>query len=127
VAPPRSTVYGPVTLTEGLHIAGPGIVAGTMRNSLAGENGHSGVVAVGPISGPTNQVFFTIEDSSLIANLTAGVAVNAPNAILNLGNSTIGANFVGVEVDRGIIRSFGNNQVLGNATDGTFSSTIGLK
>jgi hypothetical protein len=108
-------------------MAGPGIVAGTMRNSIAGENGHSGVVAVGPISGPTNQVFFTIEDSSLIANLTAGVAVNAPAATLNVGNSTISANLVGVEIDQGIIKSFGNNQVTGNASDGNFSMTIGLK
>jgi hypothetical protein len=110
-------------LFEGLRIAGPGIVAGNMRNSVAGENGHSGVVAVGL----TNQVFFTIEESSLVANLTSGVGVNAPAAILNVGNSTIGANFIGVEVDKGTINSFGNNQLTGNGQDGTFSNTIAVK
>jgi hypothetical protein len=112
---------------EGLHIGGPGIVAGTMRNSVVGENGHSGVIAVGPTFGPTNQVFFTIEESSLIANLTAGVAVNAPAGIINVGNSTIAANTNGVEVDRGTINSFGNNQITGNAHDGAFSATLGLR
>jgi hypothetical protein len=43
-----------------------GVVAGTMRDSVAGANGTVGVYAGAP------QVYFTVEESSIVANLNFG-------------------------------------------------------
>jgi hypothetical protein len=47
----------------GLFLGGAGVVAGTMRDSVAGENGTDGVIA------QAGQVFFTVEESSIVDNL----------------------------------------------------------
>src|SRR6202034_4030988 len=52
---------------DGLDLGGSGVVAGTMRSSVGGENGQSGVVA------SASQVYFTIEESSVVDNLTSGI------------------------------------------------------
>jgi hypothetical protein len=102
---------------SGLAMSGAGIVAGSMRDSISAENGQSGVVAT------ASQVFFTVEESSLIANLTAGVATNSTGAVVNVGRSTIGANAFGVIAQRGALISFGNNQMSANGQNGSFTST----
>jgi hypothetical protein len=103
----------------GLGPAG-GIIAGTMRKSIAGESPY-GVIA------DATQVFFTVEESSIIANTTAGVYTNNAGAVINIGSSTIGANAVGLQASAGSIISFGNNQFSANAADGSFTGTKALK
>ena len=105
----------------GLNFNGPGVVAGTMRNSVAGENGTSGVVA------NAGQVFFTVEESSIIDNLTAGVVTKSPGSIVNVASSTIGGNGTGVSAISGSIISFGDNHMSTNATNGNFTSTTPLQ
>jgi hypothetical protein len=104
----------------GLVLAGEGVVAGTMRDSIAGEN------AYGVYAGST-QAFFTIEESSIIANTTAGIHAQTAGVVVNVGASTIGANAVGVQATAGSIISFGNNQFSANASDGNFSGTKAVK
>jgi hypothetical protein len=106
---------------DGLLLDGGGVVAGTMRNSVVGENGVSGVVAI------ASQVFFTVEESSIVANLVNGIQTNSANAIVNVGSSTIGGNGTGVKAIAGQIISFGNNQMSVNAVNGTFTSTVALQ
>ena len=108
-------------LTNGLVLAGPGIVAGTMRDSVVGENGNTGVFA------DASQVFFTVEESSIVDNLASGIQTDSAGAAIKVAASTIGGNGTGVLASAGSIVSFGDNHVSDNGSDGTFTSTKALK
>ena len=105
----------------GLRLTGPGIVAGTMRHSVAGENGINGV------STGASQVYFTVEESSIVANLVYGIATNSAGSVVNVGASTIGGNGTGVRANQGSLISFGNNQMSANGVNGFFSATTPLQ
>jgi hypothetical protein len=107
-------------LTDGIDLLGS-TVAGTMRDSVVGANGVNGVFA------QASQVFFTVEESSLVANLTAGIQTQSAGSVVNVGASTIGANGTGVLPSAGSIISFGDNHMSDNGTDGNFTSTKPLK
>jgi hypothetical protein len=69
----------------GLLMLGSGVVAGTMRQSLVGESGAAGVYA------SASQVYFTVEESSIVDNLDDGIETGSSGAIINIGASTIDA------------------------------------
>ena len=98
-----------------------GVVAGTMRDSVVAGNGDDGVVTV------ATQVFFTVEGSSIVANLKTGIQTNSAGSVVNVGASTIGGNGTGVFPTAGSLISFGNNQMSANGTDGNFTSTTPLR
>ncbi len=100
---------------------GGGVVAGTMRDSVVGENGQTGVVT------NASQVFFTIEESSIVDNLINGIQTFSPGSVVNVGASTIGGNGTGVLASSGSLISFGNNQMSANGTNGNFTSTTALR
>jgi hypothetical protein len=108
-------------LATGLNFNSVGVVAGTMRGSVVGENGTSGV------SSNAGQVFFTVEESSIVDNLHSGIVTKSPGSLVNVGASTIGGNGIGVQEQSGSIISFGNNQMSANGTNGTFTSTTALQ
>jgi hypothetical protein len=105
----------------GLFLTGSGIVAGTMRDSVVGGNGSTGVLA------QSGQVFFSVEESSIVANLDRGIQTNSAGSVLNVGASTIGSNGKGVEATSGSIISFGNNQMSANGSNGNFTTTTALQ
>jgi hypothetical protein len=105
----------------GLVMDGSGVVAGDLRYSLVAENGINGVVA------GASQTFFTIEESSIIDNLSFGVVATSAGTIVTVGASTIGGNGTGVKALSGSITSFGNNQMSANGSNGTFTSTTPLQ
>lgn len=98
-----------------------GVVAGTMRDSVIGENGGSGVVT------QANQVYFTIEESSIVDNLVNGIQTNSAGSVVNVGASTIGGNGTGVKATSGSLISFGNNQMSTNGNNGAITSTTPLQ
>jgi hypothetical protein len=104
----------------GLQLVG-GIVAGAMRDSIAGENGSTGVYT------DASQVFFTIEESSIVANLGNGIFSQSAGSVVSVGASTIGGNGTGVNAQAGSLISFGNNQMSANGINGSFSSTTPLR
>ena len=106
---------------NGLVLGGAGVVAGTMRNSVAGSNTLDGVLA------NADQVFFTVEEFSIVANLSSGIHANSAGTNLNVTASTISGNGTGVKATSGSIVSFGNNTLNGNGSDGAFTSTAALK
>ncbi len=106
--------------SHGVEFAG-GVVAGTMRGSVVGENGVDGVLTA------ANQVFFTIEESSIVDNLSVGIQTGTAGSVVNVGASTIGGNGTGVKASSGLIISFGNNQMSANGTNGTFTGTTALQ
>jgi hypothetical protein len=126
---PSTGVIASVTLNRdeftgngtGVSLGGAGIVAGSMRESVAAESAAYGVIAA------AQQVFFTIEESSIIDNLNTGIKSFSSGTVLNVGASTIGGNGTGVNAFFGSIVSFGNNQMSANGTNGTFTSTTPLQ
>jgi hypothetical protein len=106
---------------RGLFFAGAGVVAGAMRDTVVGANGIDGVLS------QASQVYFTIEESSIVDNLSNGIESGSAGSIVNVGSSTIGGNGTGVLASQGSIISFGNNQMSVNAVNGTFTSTTPLQ
>lgn len=66
----------------------------------------------------SGQVFFTVEESSIVDNLVNGVQTKSANALVNVGASTIGGNGTGVLASSESIISFGNNQMSANGING---------
>jgi hypothetical protein len=106
---------------DGLSLIGGGIVAGTMRDSLVASNNADGIQT------SATQVFFTIEESSIIANLANGIHAGSALSNLNVTASTISGNGTGITATQGSIVSFGNNTLNGNASNGSFTSTVALQ
>jgi len=106
---------------NGLVLSNSGVVAGTMRDSVAAGNQGEGVLAV------AGQVFFTIEESSIVDNLGDGIQTASLGSAIKVGASTIGGNGRGVNALAGSIVSFGDNHISDNGADGTFTSTTALK
>ncbi len=107
--------------SDGLVLTGLGVIAGTMRNSIVGESGNNGVL------GSATQVFFTVEELSIVDNLANGILTNSAGSSVKVGASTIGGNGTAVLASSGSIVSFGNNQISDNGSDGNFTSTKALK
>jgi hypothetical protein len=105
----------------GLYMSGAGIIAGTMRESVVGANGTTGVYS------NASQAYFTVEESSIVDNLTFGILTASAGSVLNVGTSTIGGNGTGVGASAGSLISFGNNQMSANGSNGTFTSTTPLR
>lgn len=105
----------------GLFLGGLGVVAGEMRNSVAVGSQSYGVYA------STSQVYFTLNTSSFIANLVAGIKTASNGSNLNVTGSTISGNGTGVLATNGSIISFGNNTLNGNGSNGAFTSTEALQ
>ena len=74
-----------------------------------------------------SQVYFTVEESSIVANLSYGVLTNSAGSVVNVGASTIGGNRTGVTAFSGSLISFGNNQMSANGVNGSFTATTPLQ
>ena len=108
-------------INTGLALIGNGIVAGTMRRSVVAANGNNGVAA------EAKQLYFTVEGSSITANLVNGIVTNNAAAVVNVGGSTIGGNGTGVKATAGQLISFGNNEISLNGRNGSFTGTAPLQ
>jgi hypothetical protein len=73
------------------------------------------------------QVFFTVEESSIVDNLVNGIHTNSAGSAIKVAASTIGGNGTGVLASSGSIVFFGNNQISDNGNDGNFTSTKPLR
>jgi hypothetical protein len=103
-----------------LETADTGVIVGTMRDSIVSAS------QIGVGSSAT-QVFFTIEESSIVANTSNGIHSFSAGSNINVTGSTISGNGTGLLATSGNIISFGNNTLNGNATDGSFTSTAALQ
>ena len=98
-----------------LLLEGSGTIAGTLRQSLVAENGGNGIYAL------AGAVYFTVEESSVIDNLSVGILLNSSGGNVEVGASTIGGNGTGVSTSAGSIFTFGNNQFSANGSNGSFT------
>jgi hypothetical protein len=107
---------------DGVDLAGAGVIAGDMRQGVLAANGVNGLLA-----SSAGGVFFTLEGSTVIANLGVGIETNSTAADVNVAASTIGGNGIGVRSLAGSLISFGDNHISANGSNGAFTSETPLK
>jgi hypothetical protein len=107
---------------DGLDLAGVGVVAGDLRQSVVQANGVNGITA-----SSAGGVYFTVEGSTITDNLGVGIETNSAAVDVEVATSTIGGNGTGVKAISGSLISFGNNQISANGSNGSFTSTIPLQ
>jgi hypothetical protein len=107
---------------DGLDLAGAGVIAGDLRQSVVTSNAVNGITA-----SSAGGVYFTVEGSTITDNLGVGIETNSAAAFVNVGTSTLGGNGTGVKAISGSLVSFGNNQMSANGTNGTFTGATPLE
>jgi hypothetical protein len=94
-----------------------------VRDSIVTGSANSGIVVA--TTGPS--VTALIDKTTVNYSLNTGVAVAGQAATVRIGNSTISNNITGVVALSGAnLRSFKNNQIKANGTDGTPITADGL-
>jgi hypothetical protein len=102
---------------------GGGAVNVNVRDSVVTGSSNAGIVVATP--GPSMSAL--IERTTVASSLNVGVAVSGAAATVRIGNSTIFGNVTGVAAfSGGTLRSYKNNQINGNLTDGTPIPAEGL-
>jgi hypothetical protein len=114
---------------EGLRVdgtGGSGAIKAAIADSTASLNASNGIDAV---SGPGNA---TLDVMRVVAasNGSAGIQSNQSSggtASVTVGSSMLRANAIGLQaIGGGGLLSYGNNQVTGNASNGSFTGTASL-
>jgi len=101
-----------------------GEIAAEVIDSVVTGSSVNGILALA--GNPA--VSLTITNSKLFYNVGAAVQANGSNATVSIDSSTITLNQFGVSrVSNGVLRSFQNNKIFGNTTDGTPIPAIGLQ
>jgi hypothetical protein len=105
--------------TNGIFVdtsGGSGPMNLNVRDSIVTGSANSGIVVA--TGGPS--VTALIDRTTVNYSLNTGVAVAGQAGTVRIGNSTISNNLTGVVALSGAnLRSFKNNQIKGNSTDGT--------
>ena len=111
---------------EGLRVdgtGGSGTITAAFANSTASLNASNGIDAV---SGPGNATVDVMR-VAVSSNGSAGIQSNQASggaASVTVGRSVLFANAIGIQATGGAgLLSYGNNQVTGNASNGSFSGT----
>ena len=102
---------------------GGGPVNLSVHDSVVTGSSNVGIVVATP--GPSLTAL--IDRTTVTSSLNTGVAVSGAAATVRIGNSTIYGNVTGVAAfGGGSLRSYKNNQINGNLTDGTPIAAEGL-
>lgn len=109
---------------RGFTNATTGSVEISISNSLISGNTFHGVVAQSE-QGSTK---IMIDNTQIVGNLSHGIRSVDANSIIRVNNSTITGNLVGLlSANGGSLRSYGNNALNGNGTDGAFTGAAALQ
>jgi hypothetical protein len=114
---------------EGLRVdgtGGSGAIKATLADSTASHNVSNGIDAVG---GPGNATLDVMR-MVVISNGAAGIQSNQASgtASVTVGSSVIYDNAIGMQATGGAsLLSYGNNQVTGNASNGSFTGPASLQ
>jgi hypothetical protein len=115
---------------EGLRVdgmGGSGAINAAIADSTASLNASNGIDAV---SGPGNTTVSVIRVVAA-SNGSAGILSNQTNggtASVTVASSMLRANAIGIQATGGAsLLSYGNNEVTGNASNGSFTGTAGLQ
>jgi hypothetical protein len=116
-------------LNVGLRVDTTGIVGSkiiaSINNSQLVNNG-SGILVKTPAG--TGAADFTLTDSNVAQNTSFGMIINGAAATARVGNTTITNNGTGIMLlGSATVKSYGDNRLDGNTTDGAFSSILPKK
>jgi hypothetical protein len=103
-----------------------GIVGSVINMTVAGSvvtNNGLGLLARAPAA--TGTINAMVNGVHVTNNSVGGLSGNGSGATVRVGSSVISGNGFGVATSNAaILNSYGNNQLNGNTSDGTFSGTI---
>jgi hypothetical protein len=92
-----------------------GPIVADLRDSVVASSPSNGIVSSAGVL-----TSLTIDGSNIVNNHGTGIRSSGGNSYVRIGGSTISVNGIGVSADKGgFLQSFKNNQIGGNATDGT--------
>ena len=107
----------------GLKLDTTGIVGSsinaTVGNTVFSNNG-TGVLVTSPVNTGTSQLF--LRDSVVTHNTSYGVIASGPGTTVRVGNTSITDNATGIATFNTAIKSYGDNYLDGNGTDGSFTA-----
>jgi hypothetical protein len=104
--------------TNGIFMDGSGGAGASnlaVKNSVLTAASFNGIA----VSSTGGAFVATVDHSHMTTNAGVGAAVAGAQATLRLGSNTISSNVTGVSNSGGTLQSFKNNQIAGNASDGT--------
>src|SRR5262249_38615851 len=100
-----------------------GPIKATFSNGVAAHNG--GAFNVGAAG--SGQAALMVAASTISNSGNYGLVSNGASSIIRVTRSRITGNNTGLLAATGIISSYGDNNLDGNTTDGTFNNTISAK
>jgi hypothetical protein len=113
----------------GIHISGmdtSGINKVTLRDSIVASSNLNGIHVKDDSSGSTTVM---IERTAVVNNVASyAVLAQGAGTTVQIGESSITGNAVGLKtLSGGVIESYGDNKVRGNATDGSPTTVVAFK
>ena len=96
-------------------LSASGGIGGTIRDSTLGNNRGSGLTTTA-----TSGINIMVDRATISNNFQNGISSGNANSTVRIGNSVITGNTTGAaSTAGGILRSYKNNAINGNGTDGT--------
>ena len=107
----------------GLKLDTTGIVGSSINATVSNtvfSNDGNGILVTSPINTGTSQLF--LRDSVVTNNASNGVIVSGPGSTVRVANTSITGNGTGIVTFNTGIKSYGDNYLDGNTTDGSFTA-----
>jgi len=107
--------------------AGGGAIDVAIANASIGFNAGNGVNAVSGSGSVTIDIFRSTIETNGLAGILSNQSGGGSSSV-TVGSTQIGGNGVGMQsAGGGGLRSYSNNQVMGNQTTGNFTGSVGLQ
>ena len=110
-------------INSGLRLDTTGIVGSsitaTVENTVFSNDG-TGILVTSPVN--TGAAKLSLFDSTVTHNAAYGVIASGPGSTVRVGNTKITGNGTGVATFNTAMKSYGDNYVDGNTTDGSFTA-----
>jgi hypothetical protein len=95
--------------------SGSGAINMVVRNSIIANNRGPGI-----LSDATNSILVMVDGTTVSNNFQAGISSGGANSLVRINNSVVSGNATGVASSGGgVLRSYKNNAINGNGSDGT--------
>lgn len=107
----------------GLKLDTTGIVGSSINATVTNtvfSNDGTGVLVTSPVNTGTSQLF--LRDSVVTHNVSYGIIASGPGSTVRVGNTSITDNATGIAMFNTAMKSYGDNYLDGNTTDGAFTA-----
>ncbi|MFA6117817.1 MAG: right-handed parallel beta-helix repeat-containing protein [Sphingomonas sp.] len=107
----------------GLKLDTTGIVGSSINATVSNtvfSNDSTGILVTSPVNTGTSQLF--LRDSVVTHNTYYGVIASGPGSTVRVANTSITDNATGIAMFNTAMKSYGDNYLDGNTTDGSFTA-----